>query len=254
MLSFPMKFTDRLPSGRTTIPYVVATTDANGKKGERHGFIAIHCLKPIPEGEVPRLLLHHTLDDGGPAKAAHGDPKPIVSKCKFVEGRIGKAVSGKSGGIAFDVKNNILAEQGTFAIWLKYNKKRFPYYEVIVHGGGGPFIGTRGNNLSFNGVGYLFPPELADKKKIGQWRHFVITWTPSSWRAYLDGKPLPIAKGSRGKFNKPAERQDRVRLAVPSRRIELCGHNSGGAPDFDDLRVYSVPLTAREIEALYREK
>ncbi len=67
------------------------------------------------------------------------------------------------------------------------------------------------------------------------------------------GKPLPIAKGRRSKFNKPAERQDRVRLAVPSRRIELCGHNSGGAPDFDDLRVYSVPLTAREIEALYRE-
>jgi len=255
VLVFPMRFTDELASGRTKLPYTVETTDDKGKTVTRRGFIAVHCLKPIPKGQVPRLLLHHTLDNGGPAKVATGNGKPIVSRGKFVtDGRFGKALSGTSGGFAIEVDKNIRAEQGALSIWLRYNKKRYAFYDLIVHGGGGLFIGTRGNGLFFNGTGYQFPPELSDQKKIGRWRHFAITWTPSSWRAYLDGKPLPIAKGGRGKFGKPQERHERIRLAVPSRRIELCGARNGGAPDADDLRVYSVPLTPREIEALYQRE
>ena len=43
----------------------------------------------------------------------------------------------------------------------------------------------------------------------------------------------------------------RIRLDVPTHRIELIGENYGHS-DFDDLRIYSVPLSKAEITELYQ--
>jgi hypothetical protein len=59
--AFPIEFTDALAEGRTTIPYSVYTAGTDGRKGERHGFFAVHALRPATN-EPAKLLFHVSMD------------------------------------------------------------------------------------------------------------------------------------------------------------------------------------------------
>jgi len=273
-IEIPMDFTDEFPSGRTKVPYAMYTADTSGYKAERRGFIAIHAFKPIPEGKYPRLLLYAPLDDDGPAKVANGDPTPLTSGLKFIDGKYGRALSNDSGGLSFATQGNILAEQGTFSIWLQHSKVKVTYpTEIMVHGCGSFFIRFRCGQgaLDFNGCCYEYPQEL---NKPGTWQHYVIIWdvdilkffidgkqvalelnrpSPTNTRTLVDGELVPLATTLQ-KHNAddiPAKDMKRIRLGAPSHRIELIGEQYGYS-DFDDLRIYSAPLNESEIKELYQ--
>ena len=170
---FPIAFTAALPSGRTRVPYVVRTV-GGGRTGERHGFFAIHALRPRAES-LPRLLFHAPLDNAAPATAAFGLGQAIFEDAAFVAGRYGRALGAATEAWSFNLGPNIRAEEGTFALWVRIADQNLASEEhglLRVRGNGFPFIGIFTDFLMVSGQSQPFKMNrAADGQTANRWRH-----------------------------------------------------------------------------------
>jgi hypothetical protein len=236
---FPVEFTDAIAEGRTTVPYSVYTRSGR-KTGERHGFFAVHALRPLTE-KLPELLLHARLDGAGPADSALGSGQAVVEHPVFIPGKHGQAMGPATRAIAFEQANNVRAEQGTLAVWVRV-PARFGSYELLeLWGYGNWFIGLRSRNITLSGARF---PLSFDHPTVDRWHHLAVTWDLEEYRVYLDGRPMVLA-GKKGSSSL-AYRRQMLELPTPG-KLQLLS-----APGFGlgDLRIYSLPLSPERVKEL----
>ena len=230
-LEFKIRFTTGAAGGRVTIPYRITTEGTDGRKGERNSFFAAHLMKPRTE-KVPELLFHATLDDDKPAFSHGGNGAVVLEVKDFVDGRIGKALGPDSDGWSFDIKGSIFADAGTFSIWVKPTERsrgsnEHGLFRILGHGW--PFIGIFTHYIDCGNQPFSY--QLWDR--IGEWIHIAMRWDLKELSYFIDGKR--VYKGKRMNFEIPTG--------------ELWGMPQEAAA-FDDIRIYSVPLTDQKIEVL----
>ncbi len=200
---FPVEFTEAIAEGRTTVPYSVYT-HSGGRRGERHGFFAIHALRPLTNA-LPELLFHARLDDTGPAESALGSGAAVVEQPLFMPGKYGQAMGPRTRAIAFEQANNVRAEQGTLAVWVRVPARIRSEELLELWGYGNWFIGLRTGNITLSGTRF---PLKFDRPTVDRWHHLAVTWDLDEYRVYVDGQPMVSL------------RQKRVSLAgVPARDV-----------------------------------
>ena len=143
---FPVEFTEAIAEGRTTVSYSVYT-HSGGRRGERHGFFAIHALRPLTNA-LPELLFHARLDDTSPAESALGSGAAVVEQPLFMPGKYGQAMGPRTRAIAFEQANNVRAEQGTLAVWVRVPARIRSEELLELWGYGNWFIGLRTGNIT----------------------------------------------------------------------------------------------------------
>ena len=230
-LEFKVRFTAEAANGRTTVPYRITTLGTDGRVGERNSFFAAHLLKPRTK-EVPELTFHAPLDDDKPAFSFGGKGIQLIEVPEFVEGRIGKALGPNSDGWTFDLKGSIFPDAGTFSIWVKPTERclgsnEHGLFRLIGHGW--PFLGIWTHYIDCCNQPYDY--QLWNR--IGEWVHIAIRWDLKEIAYYIDGKN--VSKGKRLNFEIPTG--------------ELWGMPQESAA-FDDIRIYSIPLSDQKIAAL----
>jgi hypothetical protein len=230
-MDIPVEFTDAAPNGRSVVPYSVYTTGGDGK-GERHGFFAVHVLRP-PAKETPKLLFHATLDDGGPAAVATGDGTAIAESSIFAPGKFGKAMTAETRAMTFPSKGNIRAETGTLSVWLRAPAEYGNAALVRIWGHGYWFVGIGTTYLAFEGEKFDYD---FSRKTTDQWHHVAVTWDLKEAVFFVDGKQI-------GRMKRP-------RLDPVCRDIQLTPMRRF---DIDDLRIYSAPLSDSAIEDLCKD-
>jgi len=231
---FPVTFIRDLPSGRTTVPYVVRTC-GGGREGERHGFFAVHALQP-PVEALPRLLFHASLDDAAPAESMAGALTSVLENPVFVPGRHGQALGEKTEAWSFNLVRCLRAEQGTFAVWVRVPSRQGSMEHGLLRarGCGYPFLGIYTDYLAVSGVQHRLELGVTeDGKPDDRWRHVALTWDLGEVGFHVDGELLA--------------KQKRESLEVPTGELWALPQ---GVAAFDDVRTYSVVLPAAEIRSL----
>jgi len=229
----PVKFTDSVATGRSVVPYSIHTRAKDGRTGERHGFFAVHMLRPNNE-KTPKLLFHATLDDTGPATSAHGPVTSTVECPFFVPGKIGKAMGPGTRAIAFPAEGNVRGESGTVSIWVRPPDKEFSNSVLLRIWGHGYFLAAvAAHSMEFEGqrVDIKYPQNVVDR-----WHHMAITWDTETAAFYVDGKQIRTIK--------------RPILEPPCRNIQLTALSGFY---LDDLRIYSAPLNPSQIQDLCKD-
>ena len=240
---FPVEFTDTIAEGRTTVPYSVYTHSGE-RKGERHGFFAVHALRPLTE-KLPELLFHAALDDAGPAESALGSGAAVVEQPAFIPGKHGRAMGPATRAVAFDQANNVRAEQGTLAVWVRV-PARFSSGELLeLWGYGNWFIGLQTRNITLSGTRF---PLKFDQPTIDRWHHLTVTWDLDEYRVYLDGRPM-VLSGKKGASPLPTFQRRMLEIPTPG-KLQLLSVPGFG---LDDLRIYSVALSPERVKELCKD-
>lgn len=234
-LEFKVRFTSDVANGRLTVPYRITTIGTDGRTGERNCFFAAHLLKPHL-ADIPELIFHAPLDDDKPAFAFGGNGIPVIEVHDFVEGKLGKALGPNSDGWTFNINGSIFADAGTFSIWVKPNENSkgsntHGLFRILGHGW--PFIGIFTHYIDACNQPYSY--KLWDH--IGNWVHIAITWDLKELTYYIDGKRVYNGK--------------RVNFEIPTGEIWGMPQESAA---FDDIRIYSIPLSDERITSLYEGK
>ena len=239
---FPVEFTDAIAEGRTTVPYSVYTRSSE-RKGERHGFFAVHALRPLTE-KLPELLFHATLDGAGPAESALGSGTAVIEKAAFMPGKFGQAMGPATRAISFEQANNVRAEQGTLLVWIRM-PARIPNDELLeLWGYGNWFLGVRTRNLMLSGT--RFPLRFSEPT-IDRWHHLAITWDLDEYRVYVDGQPMALA-GKKGSSS-PTFRREMLEIPTTGKLQLLSAPGCG----LDDLRIYSIVLSHERVKELCKD-
>jgi hypothetical protein len=246
---FPIEFTDDLAEGRTTVSYSIFTTGTDGRKGERHGFFAIHALRPA-KVEPSKLLFHAPMDDASPAMSVGGSGKALIEKADFIPGKIGKAVGPQATAMSFDLADNIRSEAGTFAMWVRLPDLKKNLEILRLPGHGYWFLALGSKNVMFDAQEHPFG---AITPTVDRWHHVAVAWNLDKVVFYFDGKPLMMSnvRDPKSGATLPAQAWlPRSRFDIPVGRLQLLTEDNVA---FDDLRIYSQPLSEEEVRSLCKD-
>lgn len=205
-----------------------------------------------PDQEVARPLFRASFDATTTADMSAGEGKPTtVGTPELAGGVRGKAVLvGKDDYLAYSLKDNLDAVQGSLAFWAKPvgwsgNDEKFHYF-VSMPGpqqwmmiqtveGTAAFLG--GSRTAFTRSG----TSIADWRD-GEWRQVVVTWKGDQGRLYLDGKPAPPVTWP----VVPTDLGDSLLVGG-----QLFG-TAPGRTAIDELTIYGRALAPELVAELYR--
>ena len=231
----------------------------------------ILCLVICASGEEPSRspLLFHCSFDGRPAGSAEpyttavysaGDPRPRgeVNGEADPEGRFGQAVHLAGDGVlAYDAFDNLHAERGAIAFWIKPTDNFGPHHDsylVTVYSLpmmfeiGRPFIrGKLDSRIKVQGWGMdeFIGRDWGDWS-VGTWKHVVIGWDAvKGWSLTIDGA---LVAESRDSFW-PDRLLDRIGIGAMVNSFRFI-HHGIMSKSFDEFYVFDRMLEPDEIRTL----
>lgn len=174
-----------------------------------------------PADDAPKtakLLFYAPFDGTAKATQAGGDANPSVTNgLAFVTGHRGQALFLPRSGthaLAYPVKGNLVAARGTLVCWLRARWTDRPQDE---------------------------------------WRQLAVTWNDKNCQVYFDGRPGSEAEAvAGGNF----ELSDVLAFPRSPERFHVGGAFGKRSDDIwlDDLRIYSEPLSAKQVRELCRSE
>ena len=232
-------------------------------------------LPPGGEKKVVKPELVFRLPFDGTAEATVGGaPKPLVQRnLQFVPGRQGQALrvgSALGSRLEYAVDGNLDRDRGTVAMWVKrewdFSAASFPWQSLFAfeHPNGGRdrigsgalwfwwYNGQLRGDVSDAGDHYrtVFPP-LDDK-----WIHVGFAWDEDGAKLYVNGHRCELVDDGSSPMVEALRSVDRTAIDRSGFTRFFVGNRSGFETFnglIDDFRIYSAPLSEREIKALWQE-
>ena len=228
---------------------------------------------------APRLLFKAGFDGTGVAEKAEGNPHPQGKsrKLHFVPGRRGQALAmsrGCGSVLCYQTAGNVNLTRGTVAFWFKPDgtarapcgsqDRRFFFCTETAN----PRAGS--GTLWFWQYGLRLRGDQSDDgdlhamagrvEEAGDWRHIVYTWGEQGVRIYVDGCRSSTPKDSASLLATAFKKKSKSDGSVSFSRRQafetfFVGGSGGGSymdGAMDDLEIWSAPLDATAVAALFR--
>jgi len=247
--------------------------------------VRIHLFRSGTEKELPvqlrkravkpELLFKASFDGTADAEFATGEARPLNARAlSYAQGVDGQAVrlSRKVGShLRYAVKGNVDPVRGSVALWLKrewdFSAPRQPWRSIFAFPwpGNASFDRVGSGALWFWFHGTTLRADQSDAEDLygtydfpadGNWVHLVYEWDEEGVQIFVNGKP----RHHRGDGFSPLADALRTSRLVQCDRREFRDFTLGsrGEADcidalIDDFRIYSAPLGADAVRALWRE-
>ena len=217
----------------------------------------------LQASELSPVLFRASFDTGVNANFSHGSPKATVSGALlFEKGKKGKAVvvGEKYAHLSYEVKGNLIPQQGSISFWLKAvdwqpSEKKFHVFFVAQgkegwlqfythHLAGLTFLAGRNSNTWRAANGHL------TQYKKGEWHFLTATWSQNLISVYVDGKVI-------GKLDGPGEKYMPQNLGKTFKVGDFpwaTGRKRPRKTLIDEFTIYRYPLTEVEVKRLYAKE
>ncbi len=237
-------------------------------------------LPPVPPREPrakPELLFHASFDESAKADFAKGSPEPLeANNLSFVPGLRGGAVrmtAETKSVLSYAMASNVVPERGTVSLWLKREWKDEGKSEDgkdilrIFFGNPSDEKGARlgSGQLWFWMLGRAIRADQRDSKdrykvfgrvpNLKDWCHIAVTWDEYGINIFYNGvaydEVRPVSSHTRTALRSLEPLQftrqifDKFFVGCQGRVQQIDGL-------IDDLRIYSAPLSDKQIKAIYR--
>ncbi|MDO4858907.1 MAG: LamG domain-containing protein [Thermoguttaceae bacterium] len=223
-------------------------------------------VSPVKSSELDRkaeLTFYAPFDGTADATFAAGVKTPLEARNPtFIEGIRGQAAEFTSGNKAFlryALEKNLDPERGSISLWLKRNPSdagwrtmlSMPWVQSTRIGSGAIWFWIWEGHLRADTSDTRDQCLMTNLPDVNGWVHLVFTWNAYEKKLYVNGRCV-VGERPISQRLEPFVPEMFRRLPADSFMVGSFQYGNPVEGALDELKIFSAPLTAEEVTALYR--